>query len=667
MTSTISRPAAKAPPRPAITGEIQVPVIPKRPSRFGAWLRRHGATLAFLLPVLAIVAVVQRINMTGAPQRIDDEGTYTAQAFAISHLGELTHYTYWYDHPPLGWIQIAGYTSLTGAFGRYDQAVMAGREAMLFFALVGVLLVWLLARRIGLSRPASAVAAVVFGVSPLAIQFHRTVYLDNVAVPWLLLAFLLALSRKNQLAGFIGASFAFGVAVLSKETFLLALPFLAWVMIRKSERSTRRYTLATSGAVLSLMGLGYVVFAAVRGELVPGKGHTSLISGLTFQLGTRTDSGSIFDTKSLFFRVVDQWWQLDQVFIVLTVLAAVVALFLTRLRPYAVLILFAVAIMFRPNSYVPVPYVIMLIPFGALLIAGVGDTAVKAYRARRAGRVTTSLRRVGASAWLVVTAVAVAAIVPLWTVQLRGFLQTDQDQPMVSAEKWVDDNVPHDSRLLVDDSMWVDLVRDGFAQDNVIWFYKIDTDGAVEAESPNGWKDSDYVVTTDSVRTSAGGSPDVQKALANSTVVATFGTADQMVDVRQIHPQGTDAAKAQAAVEKTALTAAGTQLASNPNLVGSAALKKQLRAGQLGARASVVLGQLLATGPVSVNDLKPLDGEDGQQFRQLVITKSAGEPGAQLTTWLKAVGETYAPSTITRSGGATTVVFPAIEPSGLAG
>ncbi|MBF4576658.1 glycosyltransferase family 39 protein [Frondihabitans sp. VKM Ac-2883] len=667
MTATQERPTVQAPPRQASRDLAGPPAAAPKNRRIRGWLARHGASLVWILPVLALAGIVQRINMAGSPQRIDDEGTYTAQAWAIGHLGELTHYTYWYDHPPLGWIQIAGYTGLTGAFGRYDQAVMAGREAMLFFALVSVLLVWLLGRRLGLSRPASAVAALVFGVSPLAVQFHRTVYLDNVAVPWLLLAFLLALSRKNQLAGFIGAAFAFGIAVLSKETFLLALPFLAWVMIRNSDKSTRRYTLATSGAVLALVGLSYVVLAAVRGELIPGPGHTSLISGLTFQLGTRADSGSIFDTGSLFFKVVDQWWVLDQVFIVMGVLSAVVALFLRRFRPLAVLVLFAVAVMFRPNSYVPVPYVIMLIPFAALLIAGVADAAVKTYRARRAGKVTTTLSRVGGTAWLVASAVAIAALVPLWTVQLRGFLQTDLDQPMVSAEQWVDDNVPHDSRLLVDDSMWVDLVNDGFDQDNVIWFYKIDTDGAVEAQSPNGWKDSDYIVTTDSIRTSAAGSPDVQNALKNSTIVASFGTGNQLVDVRRINPEGSTAAKQSADSEKAAQTAAGTEISENPSLIASDALKKQLAAGQLNSRALVVLGQLLGTGKVTVADLEPLPGEEGSSFRRLVIESAAGEPGSQLTDWLKNVGSTYAPSTIRTMGAGTEVVFPAIEPTGLLG
>ncbi len=46
--------------------------------------------------------MVNALNLGGSPQRIDDEGTYTAQAWSIGNLGELTHYTYWYDHPPSG-------------------------------------------------------------------------------------------------------------------------------------------------------------------------------------------------------------------------------------------------------------------------------------------------------------------------------------------------------------------------------------------------------------------------------------------------------------------------------------------------------------------------------------------------------------------------------------
>ncbi|QKS21635.1 glycosyltransferase family 39 protein [Curtobacterium sp. Csp1] len=290
------------------------------------WFRVHAASLGWLVPVLAVTVVVQAWNMAGTPQRIDDEGTYTAQAWAIGHLGELTHYTYWYDHPPLGWIQIAGYTALTGAFARYPFAVEAGREAMVFFAAVSSLLLFVLARRLGAGRATAAAAGLVFALSPLALQYHRTVYIDNVATPWLLAAFVLVLSRRQQLAGFAGAAACLGVAVLSKETYLLALPFLVWIAVRRADRSTRRYTLSVAGAVLVVIGGGYLLLAAVKGELLPGSGRVSLLQGITYQLGSRAASGSVFDAGSLANQAASQWWALDPVFIVLGTVAAVVGL-----------------------------------------------------------------------------------------------------------------------------------------------------------------------------------------------------------------------------------------------------------------------------------------------------------------------------------------------------
>ena len=46
-------------------------------------------------------------NIGGFPTASDDEGTYLAQAWAVREGLGLAHYTYWYDHPPLAWIQLA--------------------------------------------------------------------------------------------------------------------------------------------------------------------------------------------------------------------------------------------------------------------------------------------------------------------------------------------------------------------------------------------------------------------------------------------------------------------------------------------------------------------------------------------------------------------------------
>lgn len=665
MTSTLNRPRAAA---TTVTNTPRGPVLPEKDRRGAtpaSWLRRHGAGLAWLLPVLAIAAVVQAFNMAGSPQRIDDEGTYTAQAWAIQNLGEIAHYTYWYDHPPVGWLQISAYTALTGAFSRYDVAVLAAREAMLFFTVVSVALVWLLGRRLGLSRPAAAIAGLVFAVSPLALQFHRTVYLDNVATPWLLAAFVFALSKRYQLAGFAAASLSFGIAVLSKETYLLALPFLAWMMWRGADRSTRRYTLSIAASLLVLVGLGYVALAGVKGELLPAAGRVSLLEGIQFQLATREASGSVFDTGSLFFATVSQWWQLDQVLIVLGTLASIVGLFIRRVRPLAVMMVFLIAFMFRPGGYLPVPYVIMLLPFAALLIAAVSDASVKAFRARRSGAVSTAAVRTGSVAWIALTVAAIVAVVPLWAVQLRGFVDADLDAPMRNAETWVETNVPKDSRLLVDDAVWVDLVKAGFSRDNVIWFYKIDTDGAVEAQSPNGWRDSDYLFETESVRTSGASSADIRAALDNSTVVASFGEGDQQVNVRQIDSEGAAEAQTAADAAASARSAAGADLAENPALRVSSTFDQALTDGRIDPRAVIALGQVTAIAPISVADPVALPGEQGSLFRQLDITPQGGETADQLRTTLEGLGSVYEPASIDQVGDALRVTYSAVAPSGV--
>ncbi|MDR6574169.1 4-amino-4-deoxy-L-arabinose transferase-like glycosyltransferase [Curtobacterium sp. 320] len=654
----------------SITDTTGIPIrgaVARQRSGVGAWFRRHAASLGWLLPVLAVTVVVQSWNMSGTPQRIDDEGTYTAQAWAITHLGEITHYTYWYDHPPLGWIQIAGYTSLTGAFARYPFAVEAGREAMVFFAAVSSILLFVLARRLGAGRATAAVAGLVFALSPLALQYHRTVYIDNVATPWLLAAFVLVLSRRQQLAGFAGAAACLGIAVLSKETYLLALPFLIWIAVRRADRSTRRYTLSVAGAVLAVIGGGYLLLAAVKGELLPGTGRVSLFEGITYQLGSRAASGSVFDAGSLANEAAAQWWALDPVFIVLGSAAAFVGLFLRRVRPIAAMLVFLLLMMFRPNGYLPVPYVIMLIPFAALLVAYTAERAVLAVLGRLRGTSGTDARAVVrrglGTTWAVVTSAALLVALPLWGTQLRGFVLGNLDLPMQQAEQWVGDNVPKSSRLLVDDAMWVDLVQDGFARNNVIWYYKLDTDAAVERQSPNGWKDSDYVVTTDSMRTGGNSSSDIRQAIENSTTVAAFGTGNQRVDVRRIHAEGSTAAEAAITRATDLRKTMGTELASNPALFADEGTKSQFRAGQVDSRAMIALGQVLADGFVEVDRFTPVSGETGQPFRRVVLHAPGNAEASRVEATLDAMASGFRPDSVERDGSRLTVVYAPADPT----
>ncbi len=590
-----------------------------------AFLRSRRTSMLWFAPWFVVAAVVQLVNMTGSPQRIDDEGTYVAQAYAVQHLGALTHYTYWYDHPPLGWIQIAAWTTLTGGFERYTSAVMAGREFMVVCSLASTALLWMLGRRLQMSRPATSAAVAIFALSPLAVQFHRTVFLDNVATPWLLAAFVLVLAPRRQLAAFAGAGLCFAVAVLSKETYALFLPFLAWQTWRSAFRGTRRYTVSVAAAVVVLVGLSYALLSLLKGELVPGVGRVSLFTGIGFQLAGRAASGSLFDAASQARVTTGQWLQLDPVIAVLAPLAALAALRSRRLWPVAGTLIFLLAFMLRPG-YLPIPYVIGMLPFAALLIPAATEVWLR--RARASAR--TGLRRAGTALTALVALTAVAVAVPLWGVQLRGLVLADLDRPMVQAEGWVEANVGRGYRVVVDDSMWVDLVRSGFPRENVVWYYKVDTDPAVAALAPNGWQDYDYVVSTNSMRTFPDGSPTVTQALANATEVASFGTGDKAVQVYRVHREGAQAVGEENARDQQGRVAAGTELATNPRLdLGSGAVRDLVTGGRVDARILITLPQAAELGRLTVADAPTVAGEESLPElprRQVLLTALDGKP-----------------------------------------
>jgi hypothetical protein len=99
---------------------------------------------------------------------------------------------------------------------------------------------------------------------------------------------------------------------------------------------------------------------------------------------------------------------------------------------------------------------------------------------------------------------------------------------------------PGDTRVLVDDALWLDLVHDGYRPGlGVIWFYKADLDPAVTKTMPRGWKDLDYVVASPTVRRDAPDLPNVKAAMEHSRPVATFGTGQDRVEIRRIDDNDT--------------------------------------------------------------------------------------------------------------------------------
>ena len=603
--------------------------------------------------LLLLTAVVRLINLTGTPQRIDDEGTYVAQAYALLHYGELSHYTYWYDHPPLGWLQIAGWFLLTGGPDSASTAVASGRGFMVVVATITAALLWTLARRLGLSLAAASAAVALFALSPLAVELGRTVYLDNIATAWLLGALVLFCSPQQRLSAAFGGAACFGVAVLTKETMLLLLPALLMLAWTRAAHATRRYAAAVVVTVLGLMLAGYLLLAAIRSELLPGAGHVSLLDAVRFQLYVRDSGGSILDTGSLNRTTFDRWWVLDPVLLAAALPAAVAALAVRRLQPVATGVVLLAVILLR-DGYLPAPFVIAALPLAALLVAGVPDAALRRARADQTGR--HQVRRVLLVGALAATTTLGALAGTTWTPVLRHLLTADSDAPLRQAQAWITANVPARDRLIVDDAIWVDLVTEGRDRRDVIWFYKLDTDTEVQGWSPRGWRDYDWVVSTPSLRSGTASTGQLADAVAASTPVAVFGTGDGRVELRRIAPPGTAAPALGAG---SAAASVGGLVADH--LDGSAAPALTiLRSGRADPRVLTTLGMLAAREPVRLTDLPAVPGEDaaGRPRRQLHLAVD-GAARDRVTAFFRAQSGQYAPEVVEPATGGLLVRFPA--------
>ena len=185
--------------------------------------KRAVRDLIWLLPVLIGSAVLQRLDMPALAHAVSTtEGTYVSQDVRFATHGELSHYTYWYDHPPLGWMLLAAWNQPFRLFG-IDEWV-AGRIAMLVVHVMSCVLLYALARRLSAPRWAAVIAPVLFSTSPVMMDWGRLVLLDNIATPFLLGAWLLALDRRQRLSRFAVSAILLACAVLTKETTLLFAP-----------------------------------------------------------------------------------------------------------------------------------------------------------------------------------------------------------------------------------------------------------------------------------------------------------------------------------------------------------------------------------------------------------------------------------------------------------
>jgi 4-amino-4-deoxy-L-arabinose transferase-like glycosyltransferase len=232
-----------------------------------AWLEAIIIVLA-----LAGTFVSHAYNMFNFPRYELDEGTYISNAWAITQ-GLISPYSYGYGHPPLAWMQIAAWLQLTGGPFTFGNALNSGRAFMLLYAVGSALLVYLIVRRWSGSRSAALLALVIFSLSPLSITYQRQIFLDNVATFWLLLSLYLLARSKSRLIYLVLAAIAFGISVLSKEVYLIFFPTMIYAAWLHTTRFQRKFTLVPFIYIVIAVCSGFVLMAVLKDELFPYSWH----------------------------------------------------------------------------------------------------------------------------------------------------------------------------------------------------------------------------------------------------------------------------------------------------------------------------------------------------------------------------------------------------------
>jgi hypothetical protein len=319
-----------------------------------------------------------------------------------------------------------------------------------------------------------------------------------------------------------------------------------------------------------------------------------------------------------------------------------------RLAPLAVGFLAVAAVVVRPG-HVPGSLVAVLLPLGALLVAGV---AAHVWSHRR----TATVAVVG-----VAGIVGVVGLVA-WAGDTRALLADEADRPLRDATRWIVDNVPADQALIVDDAIWVDLVEAGADPNHLTGYAALDADRDLGGDRPRPWRDHDVVVTTEAFRAFPGAHPRLAAAVRNSVVVEEFGSGSDRVEVRRLTldepapAAETGRTSPSRPHDAEAAAAAGAALARNPSLTLSAGARRALVAGEVDERVTTVLVAVAASRPVAVDGFPAAGGG----ARRAVVLRAGSDAAAEAVGQLVADQEPpYRPADVDLgAGGRVTVTYP---------
>ena len=504
------------------------PINPPNPRAFPlpGWLEATVITIGLIASLIA-----HAINMFNFPRYELDEGTYMASAWAILN-GQITPYAYGYGHPPLAWMQIAAWVQLTGGFFIFGNALNTGRVLMLFYSLGCSLLIYLIVHRLGGSRTSAFLAMVIFSFSPLSISYQRQILLDNIGIFWLLLSIYFLVGGNSRLLTIVLSALSFGIAILSKEIFLLFIPVMIYAVWFHTTSFQRKFALVAFTYIVTALTSSFVLMAILKGELFPyawnlpwdHHEHLSMIQTLLDQLQRGQNQGSfasswnnwlqgdailtIFSVVTPIFNLIAGWWNRKQLLLALFALS----FWLLLVRGGIVL------------SFYFIPLIALVAINAAIAIHTLANWVGKA-----AGK---ELVRV----MLVIGAIAV--IIPFDLIHSNDLFTQHPTSAQTDAMIWVRDHVPHNAFIVINSYLYMDLrepgglgVGNGATFPYAHVYFNVATDPELYNKIlQNNWDHIDYIVADsemlNDIKTSGKQMQIIQDALDHSILRTEFRTND---------------------------------------------------------------------------------------------------------------------------------------------
>lgn len=512
-----------------------------------AWLLGRLIALWPAAVVVAIAGAAHAVNMFRAPMYDDDEGLYMQQAWSFATSGKLSPYTYFYDHPPLGWLTIAGWAKLSGGFMAFGASVNSGRALMLIVHIGAAALLWGVARRAGGSRWAATLAVGVFALSPFQILYGREVLLDNLAVFWTLLALWLMLRERLSLAAAGVSGAVLGIGLLNKEIVGLLIPGMLLLLWDRFDAQKRRKGLAVWLVAALAVAALYPLRALAVGEFFPQDSflnynagpHPSLLTGIRYQLERARDLG-VLGAGSEFWNAARIWWRVDPALAVASAAAIPCGALLWRRTRDALgfAVMLGVFMLFLGRGGAVYDFWLLpAVPLIAVLLALAADAVADAEWRGVAARAGPAVRRAvvpaGAALLAVVVVTAVVRVPAYARSYDRAFTQ-NQTAPERQAIDWINGNVDRRAVIVTDNYAWVDLR--GYA--NAESFWRIDSEPSLRDDLLRGnGRNIDYVVLTPVMKDAlAGGKlPLVAAAAANAQPVARFERDGMWVEILKVN------------------------------------------------------------------------------------------------------------------------------------